>query len=52
MQSSKLGIRKGYHCCQKWYKLYIWVRGWARLHKTPVTVKGIRTCTRNLSELH
>ena len=25
---------------------------WARLHKTPVTVTGIRTCTRNLSELH
>ena len=24
----------------------------ARLHKTPVTVTGIRTCTRNLSELH
>ena len=24
----------------------------ARLHKTPVTTKGIRTCTRNLSELH
>ena len=24
---------------------------WARLHKTPVTVAGIRTCTRNLSEL-
>ena len=25
---------------------------WARLHKTPVTVTGIRTCTGNLSELH
>ena len=25
---------------------------WARLHKTPVTVTGIRTHTRNLSELH
>ena len=25
---------------------------WARLHKTPVTITGIRTCTRNLSELH
>ena len=25
---------------------------WARLHKTPVTVTGIRKCTRNLSELH
>ena len=24
----------------------------ARLHKTPVTVTGIRTCTRNLSQLH
>ena len=24
----------------------------ARLHKTPVTVTGIRTCTRNLSELY
>ena len=24
----------------------------ARLHKTPVTTTGIRTCTRNLSELH
>ena len=24
----------------------------ARLHKTPVTVTGIRTCTRNLNELH
>ena len=23
MQCSKLGIRKGYHFCQKWYKLYI-----------------------------
>ena len=28
------------------------LRSWARLHKTPVTVTGIRTCTRNLSELH
>ena len=28
------------------------VRAWARLHKTPVTTTGIRTCTRNLSELH
>ena len=25
---------------------------WTRLHKTPVTVTGIRKCTRNLSELH
>ena len=24
---------------------------WARLHKTSLTVTGIRTCTRNLSEL-
>ena len=24
----------------------------ARLHKTPVTTTGIRTCTRNLSQLH
>ena len=25
---------------------------WARLHKTPVTTTGTRTCTRNLSQLH
>ena len=25
---------------------------WARLHKTSVTTTGIRTCTRNLSQLH
>ena len=27
-------------------------RPWARLHKAPVTTTGIRTCTRNLSQLH
>ena len=25
---------------------------WARLHKTSVTTTGIRTCTRNLIQLH
>jgi len=28
------------------------VRVSARLHETPVTVTGIRMCTRNLSDLH
>ena len=28
------------------------IEAWARLHKTPVTTTGIRTCTRDLSELH
>ena len=30
----------------------IQIKARARLHKTPVTSTGIRTCTRNLSELH
>ena len=29
-----------------------WLQAWARLHKTSVTVTGLRACTRNLSELH
>ena len=34
-----------------WY-LTICFLVWDRLHKTPVTTTGIRTCTRNLSQLH
>ena len=57
--NNPISVKMSVHWPRSFLRFYIdftqkrtWLISRARLHKTPVTVAGIRTCTRNLSELH